>query len=202
MNFKNLSPEQKKEAAGLCNFFWLAIITTAAWICGLTATGYCSFVKREIIINDATNGTFASLCNYVGDSQCNAMAKNHGVGFYGWQATIPVDQVVCLSYTQYIYSEFMQSYEFKKWSTSTNLEEILTLLVSFRSDRLRDTFFRQQLLHGIFLCIHCRYLWGNCFLHSLACCMLSYFSKASLGALVLLLHCLPFPGIHSTNPPE
>lgn len=104
MNYDNMSDEDKAKlhrAAGQCNFTCLFLFCSAAFICGITATSYCAFVGRDInatqdaatICEDATNSTA---------DQCASFFNNHGVGFWGWQATVPVDQTVCLSYTQYI----------------------------------------------------------------------------------------------------
>ena len=104
---KNLTPEQKRQAIGQCNFFWLYLLSTAAFVCGLVATCFCSFVKRNIeFVSDST-----TLCYAVGlnGTQCSAMTQNHGVGFFGWQTTVPVNQFACMSYTQYIPSMFLVS---------------------------------------------------------------------------------------------
>ena len=104
-----MTPEQKSQVVGQCAFLWVTILSLAAWICGLAATGYCSFVKRNIEL--ATNSTFvcASLELEIGleTDQCTAMTQNHGVGFFGWQTTVPENQLVCMSYTQYVPSKFL-----------------------------------------------------------------------------------------------
>ena len=104
IDVNDLTPEEKRQVVGQCNFFWLSIFSMVAFLCGLVSTGYCSFVKRNV--------EFAfdpiKMCEAVGmdETQCGVMTQNHGVGFFGWQTTIPVNQVVCMSYTQYIPSKF------------------------------------------------------------------------------------------------
>jgi hypothetical protein len=102
----DLTPDQKRQVVGQCNFFWLSILSTVAFACGLTATGYCSFVKRNIVFTSTSAAQ--QMCEESGftSSQCGVMTQNHGVGFFGWQTTVPVNQLVCMSYTQYIPSKF------------------------------------------------------------------------------------------------
>jgi len=102
----NLTRERKNDMVGLCSCFLVTIFSLVAFVCGLTAIGYCSFVKRQIVF---TSGPAAqAICAKVNipEDQCNAMTQNHGVGFFGWQTTVPENQLVCMSYTQYIPGAF------------------------------------------------------------------------------------------------
>ena len=97
----NLTYEEKKEIAGKCNFSLVLIFSTAALFCGLSSTGWCDFVARDMQLVDSVESA-ASACQQVNmtSQTCIAFLENNAVGFYSWQATIPVDQLVCLSYTQ------------------------------------------------------------------------------------------------------
>ena len=101
----NPTPDQKRQLVGQCNFFWLTILSLAAFTCGLMAIGWCSYVKRTIVFANPDGPGALCAANNITDSQCSAMTQNHGLGFFGWQTTIPVDQLVCMSYTQYIPSK-------------------------------------------------------------------------------------------------
>ena len=105
INPNNLTPDQKRQVVGQCNFCWVSILALAAFTCGLTAIGYCSFVKRTIVFANPDGPGALCAANNITDSQCSAMTQNHGLGFFGWQTTVQVDEVdqlVCMSYTQYI----------------------------------------------------------------------------------------------------
>lgn len=93
--------EDKKRMAGLCSFTLVTLFSTAAFICGLYATGFCSFVARDIEFSDNYNSP-AQACEALGlnPTTCGVFMGKHGVGFYSWQGTVPVDETVCLSYTQ------------------------------------------------------------------------------------------------------
>lgn len=93
--------EDKKRMAGLCSFTLVTLFSTAAFICGLYATGFCSFVARDIELAANYNNPIQA-CNDLGldATVCNVFLGKHGVGFYSWQGTVPQDQTVCLSYTQ------------------------------------------------------------------------------------------------------
>jgi hypothetical protein len=120
---KTMTPEQKSQIVGQCTFLWVTILSLAAWICGLAATGYCSFVKRNIEF--ASNSTLVceALASAIGleTNQCTAMTQNHGVGFYGWQTTVyPENQLECMSYTQYVPSKFLVVHDnIQYFSTNT-----------------------------------------------------------------------------------
>lgn len=107
MNLENMSPEDREKlnlAAGQCNFTCLFLFCSAAFCCGLTATSFCAFVSRDVTTTESAAAICESATNSTAD-QCESFFNNHGIGFWAWQATVPVDQLVCLSYTQYIESE-------------------------------------------------------------------------------------------------
>jgi hypothetical protein len=110
MDPNNMTDEEKKvammRAAKQCNFLCLFLCCAAAFGCGLTATGYCSFVLRNIELSEDSTTACAELG--IPEDQCLPMTENHGVGFFGWQATVPVDQLVCFSYTEYIDGKFRE----------------------------------------------------------------------------------------------
>jgi hypothetical protein len=97
----NLSEDEKRLLAGKCNFTLVTMFSTAAFICGLYSSAYCSFVNREVefVSGFDLESACASGLNGV---VCTALLRKHGVGFYTWEATVPVDETVCLSYTQFI----------------------------------------------------------------------------------------------------
>jgi len=100
-NHGDQATSSTKRMVGLCTYFILIIFSLAAVVCGLICTGWCSFVKREIDFQD--NSTIVSFCTSLNQTaQCLDLVNNHGVGFFGWQGTVPVDQQVCFSYTQWI----------------------------------------------------------------------------------------------------
>ena len=85
-----------------CNFTCLFLFCSAAFMCGLTATSFCAFVSRDVI--PTADGK--QICEELATAdQCGSLLDNHGVGFWAWQATVPVDQLVCTSYTQWVNSE-------------------------------------------------------------------------------------------------
>ena len=94
------------DSAGKASFFCVSILACAAFVCGLSATGYCAFARRTIV----AGANFDEICNTYGipEDQCSTLTQDNGVGFWGWQATVPVDQTVCFSYTQYIGSKYRQ----------------------------------------------------------------------------------------------
>ena len=101
----NLTPDQKRQVVGQCNFFWLSIFSMVAFMCGMTATGYCSFVKRNVIFASSEGRIAMCEAASIPESQCDVMTQNHGVGFFGFQTTVPVNQLICMQYTQYIPSK-------------------------------------------------------------------------------------------------
>lgn len=96
-----MSSTQKREMAMKCNFNCLLILTTAAVCCGMSATSWCAFAQRDITLVSGTN--VEDVCADAGfnnQQQCESFVNSHAVGFWAWQAVIPVNQQVCLSYTQ------------------------------------------------------------------------------------------------------
>jgi hypothetical protein len=102
---EQLSDEEKKQAVGKCAYALVTLFSTAAFICGMYANAYCDFADREVEFVE--NFDMAAACaslDLTGTQEqiCRTLFTNHGVGFYGWFATVPVDEQVCLSYTQFI----------------------------------------------------------------------------------------------------
>eukprot|EP00562_Extubocellulus_spinifer_P015397 CAMPEP_0178564552 /NCGR_PEP_ID=MMETSP0697-20121206/13687_1 /TAXON_ID=265572 /ORGANISM="Extubocellulus spinifer, Strain CCMP396" /LENGTH=262 /DNA_ID=CAMNT_0020198095 /DNA_START=144 /DNA_END=932 /DNA_ORIENTATION=- len=96
-----LTLSQKQLAVGQCNFLLLFIMSTAAIACGMAATAYCNFMNRNVKLVDGAD--VESLCsNYTEFVTCEDMFNNHGVGFWGWQITVPIDTLVCYPYTIWI----------------------------------------------------------------------------------------------------
>jgi hypothetical protein len=105
MDSTNLSEDDKKLLAGKCNFALITMFSTAAFICGLYSTAYCSFVNREVDFVPGFDVETACALGAGNGIVCTTLLQEHGVGFYAWEGTVPVDEVLCLSYTQYIPSQ-------------------------------------------------------------------------------------------------
>eukprot|EP00978_Attheya_sp_CCMP212_P000406 scaffold805_cov45-Attheya_sp.AAC.2 len=99
-NVNDISDEDKKRMVGETNFCCTSIFACIAWICGLTAAWNCSFLQRDVVLSD----DFLSNCTAaeIPPAVCNALVDPQGIGFYGFEATVPIDHRVCLDYTQYI----------------------------------------------------------------------------------------------------
>lgn len=102
MDPANMTDEQKRRAAGLCAYNLVSLLCMAAFFCGLYSTAYCSFVKRNVTFEDGVDSL--SLCTNTSlpTEFCRVLLDDHGVGFWAFQVTVPEDQKVCLSYTQFI----------------------------------------------------------------------------------------------------
>jgi hypothetical protein len=120
--------EKKQEAVGHCVYVLVSLFGTAAFICGMSANAYCDFASREVEFVEGFD--LAAACtdlNLTGTQEqiCNTILTDHGVGFYGWYATVPVDQQVCLSYTLwhpdvgYVTPEFDTKFNSAKASSIT-----------------------------------------------------------------------------------
>jgi len=89
-----LTQSMKERTVGQCNFMLLFIMSTAAIACTLASTSYCNFMERNVKL--AEGADIDELCsNYTDFINCNDMLKNHGVGFWGWQITVPIDTLIC-----------------------------------------------------------------------------------------------------------
>jgi hypothetical protein len=96
------SEAEKKRPVGQCAYLLVTLFSTAAFICGLYANAFCDFASREVEFVEGFDLAEACADLRLTGSQeqiCNTLFTNHGVGFYGWYATVPVDEQVCLSYT-------------------------------------------------------------------------------------------------------
>jgi hypothetical protein len=128
--------DRKKRAQGVCCFNLLGLVATAAFICGIYSYAYCDFISRYVTLTPeytttGTDGTtaepdYTKACNDLGYGSnmstgiCSSLLQNHGIGFTYWQATIPVDQQVCFTYTQltpwgYVTPEFDSAFNASKW---------------------------------------------------------------------------------------
>jgi hypothetical protein len=58
-------------------------------------------VSRDVVPSADAKEICEQLTNNFTD-QCGSFLNNHGVGFWNWQATFPVDQIVCQPYTLWI----------------------------------------------------------------------------------------------------
>lgn len=102
----SLTEEQKKTMmVGQCNYLTLMMVSLAATICGSNATWFCNFFDRSPTFVEGFN--IAEECaaqNFTGYQEefCNSLLEQHGVGFYNWYATFPVDQQACVSYTLWV----------------------------------------------------------------------------------------------------
>lgn len=97
-----MTEEQKKEAVGRCSYALLSLCTCAAFLCGLSANAYCDFLDREVDYEDDFD--LQSACEDLGltgsgSQMCTTLLEKHGVGFYGWYGTVPIDTQVCFPYT-------------------------------------------------------------------------------------------------------
>ena len=98
----------KKKTAGVCIYFCVAIFSLSAFCCGIAATGYCGFVSRDIQIKSDRTEFCDSL--QMETEVCATLLDNHGVGFFGWQADVSIDQTACFSYTQYVSGMYICPY--------------------------------------------------------------------------------------------
>jgi len=86
-----MSEEEKEKfmtAAGMCNFFFLFLLTTTAMSLTWASTGYCAFVSRNVqvdanVLSDYCSSNFNSTL-----IQCESFFDNHRVGFWGWQVRL------------------------------------------------------------------------------------------------------------------
>jgi hypothetical protein len=102
-NISDEEMEKKREAVGKGCFMLLSLFSTAAFICGMYANAYCDFAHREVVFSPdfdlATACSELDFTDTVLESACTTLFSEHGVGFYGWYGTVPVDQQVCFAYT-------------------------------------------------------------------------------------------------------
>lgn len=108
--FELTPEEQNRRKTGICCYNLLGLVATGAFICGIYSYAYCDFLQRTAVLNDAyTADDYETACGDLGystdgdraDNQiCQSILQSHGIGFAYWQATVPVDQKVCLTYTQ------------------------------------------------------------------------------------------------------
>mmetsp|Transcript_34117 Transcript_34117/g.38176 ORF Transcript_34117/g.38176 Transcript_34117/m.38176 type:complete len:356 (+) Transcript_34117:45-1112(+) len=92
-----------------CDFLSRFVVLTAdyenEYSKACQALGYGSDAADSMSeMNDAmTSSTVSSSSQFTSNTMntiCSSLLQNHGIGFSYWQATIPVDQTVCFTYTQ------------------------------------------------------------------------------------------------------
>eukprot|EP00550_Attheya_septentrionalis_P011292 CAMPEP_0198302950 /NCGR_PEP_ID=MMETSP1449-20131203/56633_1 /TAXON_ID=420275 /ORGANISM="Attheya septentrionalis, Strain CCMP2084" /LENGTH=261 /DNA_ID=CAMNT_0044005429 /DNA_START=1316 /DNA_END=2101 /DNA_ORIENTATION=- len=96
----NMSADEKRRAAGQGNYFCASLFCCIAFICGMNAAWACSFLEREVVLSE--NFTADCMAAEISEDVCNALTETQGIGFYGFEVTVPVDQRLCLGYTQHI----------------------------------------------------------------------------------------------------
>jgi hypothetical protein len=95
--------ETRRQLAGRGAYGMLVLYTTVAFCSGIYANAYCNFAGREVTfqpgfnLTAACDGLLTEYPNYQG--ACETLLTEHGVGFYGWYGTVPVDQQICFPYT-------------------------------------------------------------------------------------------------------
>lgn len=97
--------ERKKLVVGQCNYLLVMLLSFAAFIMSNDAAFNCNFAERSI--KYFSGFTSDSICAQADLSSfeepvCKTFLDTHGVGFFEWMGIIPVNQQVCLSYTQYV----------------------------------------------------------------------------------------------------
>jgi hypothetical protein len=84
-----------------CCYSVLSLLSTAAFICGLSSYAFCDFVERYVTLRDNEEAVAAceSLGTFTGpfDKLCQNLVGTHSVGFEGFY--VPSDQT-CFSYLQ------------------------------------------------------------------------------------------------------
>jgi len=121
----------------------LGLVSTAGFICGVYSYAHCDFLSRFVVLAPEYGDDYSKACQElgygdsdtdlststattmssvvdVGSEICASMLQNHGIGFSYWQATIPVDQTVCFTYTQltpwgYVSPVFDSAFNASRW---------------------------------------------------------------------------------------
>ena len=76
----------------------LFIMSTTAIALGMAATSYCNFMQRNVKLAEGTD--VDALCDaYTDFINCDDLFRDHGVGFWGFQITVPIDTLKCYPYT-------------------------------------------------------------------------------------------------------
>lgn len=76
------------------NFGLLAVVSSAAFICGIYASGYCNSAARNVSLVDGIS--ISDACDQfnltaIHNGYCQTIFGDHSVGFYSWDATVPVE---------------------------------------------------------------------------------------------------------------
>lgn len=120
--------DQKRRSQGACYFSLLGLFSTAAFICGVYSYARCEFLSRKVVLSsDYSENDYVTACADLGydaggalSQVCQSLLQNHGIGFSYWQATVPVDQKVCFTYTQltpwgYVTPTFDSNFNASQW---------------------------------------------------------------------------------------
>lgn len=103
---RELTQEQKKKIVkGQCNYLLLMLMSFTAYVLSQYATPDCMFAERTVkLYNGFTVSDVCAQANLSGfdEPACETILGTHGIGFYSWMGIIPVNQPVCLSYTQFV----------------------------------------------------------------------------------------------------
>lgn len=133
--------EAKRISAGKSAYSFLVLLTSAALCCGLYANSYCSFAERKVTFVPGFNITEACSTFDLGDQYqpwCETLLSDHGVGFYGWYGTIPVDTQVCFPYTWY--NPFIFQYIQPELDTKFNTARVMAVLANVNAAMALFTF--------------------------------------------------------------
>ncbi|CAB9500330.1 expressed unknown protein [Seminavis robusta] len=97
--------EKRVVLRGNCNFLALMVLSTIGFIQSSTAAGYCDFAERHVRLAQGISAQDAcqSLTTEDWNARvCQTFLDQHGVGFFGWYFTVPVDTQFCTSYELWI----------------------------------------------------------------------------------------------------
>ena len=142
--------------------------------------------------------TAVYLCSkYSMKTQCSEFAQDHGVGFFGWQGTIPGDTQVFFSYTQWINSKWKSCHFFGLAYPQGPLSDLfLHILCScrlwLRYSRLGNSVQRRKRIR------FCSWLfWPCCDCYFSICDLLPYDKWTHEVVVPVLLHGHAFSGPHA-----
>jgi len=98
-----MDDELKRRQVGVCCYSCLGLVATAAFGCAIYSYAWCDFVKRYVVLAPGVDPTTA--CSELGyngslSTVCETMIGTQGIGFEGFWVTVPVDQQMCLTYSQ------------------------------------------------------------------------------------------------------
>lgn len=123
-----MTEEARFQVVGRAIYVTTFLLATAAFIFGIYSNAHCNFVGREIDLQPNISRTQA--CEDLGlglqyQSLCDTILDEHGVGFYGWMGTVPVDQEICFSYT--LWNPVVEGYITPHFDTKFNTAKALAV---------------------------------------------------------------------------